>query len=79
MRAGQRVYIKPASTLAREWRLPPRTEGVVLCAYEVLGGFSTNRERVDVRLSAGDVAWGISTDQIEPAPAGAAKPPERRR
>ena len=70
MRAGQRVYIKPASALAREWRLAPRTEGVVLCAYEVLGGFSANRKRVDVRLSPGVVAWGISADQIEPAPGG---------
>lgn len=70
MRAGQRVFIKPASSLAREWRLAPRTEGVVLCAYEVLGRFSTRRQRVDVRFSPGVIAWGISPDEIEPAPGG---------
>ena len=76
MRVGEKVRMRPASPAAREWDLSTPLEGVVLCQYRILSLGARQPDRVDVKLTTGNIVWGGAAADFEalegdagPAPA----------
>ena len=65
MEVLQRVRLKAASRVARDWDIAPGAEGAVLCRYRILGYPTRTPDRLDVRFSPNRVIWGSRADQFE--------------
>ena len=66
MRVGEKVRLRPASPVAREWGLSAPVEGVVMCQYRILARGAREPDRVDVRLAGGGIVWGGAAADFEP-------------
>jgi hypothetical protein len=66
MIAGQRIRLKRASRLAREWDIPPEAEGTLICHYQSLARDFVAPDRFDVRFSPRLVVWGAPAIEFEP-------------
>jgi hypothetical protein len=63
--AGQKVRVRPASPVARGWKIPNEAEGTVLCRYRLLNSRTGAAERLDVRFSPRLVIWGAPAVEFE--------------
>jgi hypothetical protein len=61
---GQRIRLRPASRLAREWDIPPQAEGTLICRYHLTRAFPAP-ERLDVRFGPKLVVWGAPAGEFE--------------
>jgi hypothetical protein len=61
---GQRIRLRPQSRLAREWNIPPDTEGTLICRYQILAR-DLAPDRLDVRFNARLVVWGAPAVEFE--------------
>ncbi len=65
MGTAQRVRVRPASGIARDWDIPPEATGTVICRYRLLAGAASAPERLDVSFSKQTVIWGGRADDFE--------------
>ncbi len=68
MRTGQIVRFRPASPVARDWKIPPESLGTVVCSYELLARFRARKERIDVSFARGLTLWGRPAEDFEIIP-----------
>jgi hypothetical protein len=65
MHAGQKVRVKPASRIARDWNIPREALGTVICRYRLLKDKTVAPDRLDVRFSPKLVVWGAPDKEFE--------------
>jgi hypothetical protein len=68
MQVGQRVRVRPSSSVAREWHVLRGAEETILCQYRLLKGGDSAPLRLDVRFSPRLVVWGAPDIDFEPIP-----------
>jgi hypothetical protein len=68
MHVGQKVTVKPLSSVAREWHIPSGAEGIVLCRYRLLNSDNDAPHRLDVRFEPKLTVWGAPDIDFEPIP-----------
>lgn len=65
MATVERVRIKPASPVAKDWKIPPESIGTVICRYSMPTSCAHRRDRLDVRFTPNIVIWGGPADDFE--------------
>jgi hypothetical protein len=65
MRTGQLVRVRPASPVARDWKIPPEMLGTIICSYQIVARDCPHLERLDVRFEPGIMVWGRPADDFE--------------
>lgn len=65
MKTGQVVRIRTASSVARDWKIPPDARGTVVCSYETLSRNRVIEERLDVRFTPRLMVWGTPAHCFE--------------
>ena len=61
----QRVRVKPASHVARDWDIQPDASGTVICRYRALISFFSIPDRIDVHFAPDKMIWGKPADEFE--------------
>jgi hypothetical protein len=62
---GQRIRLRRSSRLAREWNIPPESEGMLICRYRILARSVLASERFDVRFGSRLTLWGVPAAEFE--------------
>jgi hypothetical protein len=65
MNPGQKVRVRPTSSVARDWNIPREAQGTVICRYRVLKDAQTAPDRLDVRFSRRLFVWGAPDREFE--------------
>jgi hypothetical protein len=65
MNVGQKVRVRPASRVARDWKIPRDAQGTVICKYRLLKESQAAPDRLDVRFSPRIVVWGAPEEAFE--------------
>lgn len=65
MITGQRVRVRTSSHVARDWKIPSDSQGVVVCSYRLFTRGRIGQERLDVRFTPNTMIWGRPADGFE--------------
>jgi hypothetical protein len=65
MNVGQTVRVRPASQVARDWKIPSDAQGIVTRKYRLLNESLSASNRLDVRFSPTLMVWAASEEAFE--------------